>query len=248
MDFEDLFSDLSGVDSLEEFGDFLAGSGAAIVGFLGLLYFALFFWIILHLVAWCKLFSKAGLPWERMFVPLYGSYWQYKIADSPGIFWIQWFLFPAIAVGSMLVSGVGLFAATAKTVSTSYSTSSYSGSRRVTPSPSSSSVEDTLIGGLSIGVIIITILSIALVVMWCIYLVRLAKCYGQSGGFAVGLILLYPIFILILGFGSSQYVGSQGNFNRMREESMKRSWTCSICNTSNPASRATCETCGASRT
>jgi hypothetical protein len=35
----------------------------------------------------------------------------------------------------------------------------------------------------------------------------LAKSYGKGSGFALGLIFLGPIFILILGFGSAQYIG-----------------------------------------
>ena len=39
-----------------------------------------------------------------------------------------------------------------------------------------------------------------------IYLmINLAKAFGKSTGFAVGLILLNTIFILILGFGSAEY-------------------------------------------
>ena len=41
--------------------------------------------------------------------------------------------------------------------------------------------------------------------------VRLAKAFGKSTGFAVGLIFFAPIFMLILGFDSSQYQGPQGN-------------------------------------
>lgn len=42
-----------------------------------------------------------------------------------------------------------------------------------------------------------------------IYLaISLAKAFGKSGAFAVGLILLQPIFICILGFGSSEYIGN----------------------------------------
>ena len=37
--------------------------------------------------------------------------------------------------------------------------------------------------------------------------VRLAKAFGKSGGFAVGLIFLGPIFELILAFDSSEYQG-----------------------------------------
>jgi hypothetical protein len=39
-------------------------------------------------------------------------------------------------------------------------------------------------------------------IVWCI---RLARSFNQGTGFTVGLVLLYPIFILILGFGDAQY-------------------------------------------
>ena len=42
-------------------------------------------------------------------------------------------------------------------------------------------------------------------VVLIIVLVDLAKAFGKGGGFALGLILLGPIFMLILGFGSAQY-------------------------------------------
>lgn len=37
---------------------------------------------------------------------------------------------------------------------------------------------------------------------------NLAKSFGKGGVFTVGLILLAPIFYMILGFGSAEYVGS----------------------------------------
>lgn len=40
---------------------------------------------------------------------------------------------------------------------------------------------------------------------------KLAKAFGKSSGFTVGLILLPSIFYLILGFGKSEYVGTQEN-------------------------------------
>jgi hypothetical protein len=45
-----------------------------------------------------------------------------------------------------------------------------------------------------------------LVILIIVY-VDLAKSFGKSGGFAVGLILLAPIFFPILAFGSAAYVG-----------------------------------------
>jgi len=38
-------------------------------------------------------------------------------------------------------------------------------------------------------------------------LIDLARSFGKGGGFAAGLILLAPIFIVILGLGDARYVG-----------------------------------------
>ena len=43
-----------------------------------------------------------------------------------------------------------------------------------------------------------------------LFSIRMAKAYGKSTGFAIGLIFLPNIFQLILAFGSAQYVGPQG--------------------------------------
>lgn len=38
---------------------------------------------------------------------------------------------------------------------------------------------------------------------------KLAKAFGQGTGFGFGLLFLNPIFMLILGFGKSEYIGPQ---------------------------------------
>lgn len=43
--------------------------------------------------------------------------------------------------------------------------------------------------------------------------IKLAKAFGKDGGFAVGLIFLNPIFLAILAFGKSEYIGVDGNIN-----------------------------------
>lgn len=40
-------------------------------------------------------------------------------------------------------------------------------------------------------------------------MIKLAKAFGHGVGFGLGLIFLSPIFILILAFGSSDYIGPQ---------------------------------------
>lgn len=44
------------------------------------------------------------------------------------------------------------------------------------------------------------------VIVSVIYSLKLAKAFGQSTGFAVGLILLSPIFTMALGFGNAEYI------------------------------------------
>jgi hypothetical protein len=45
------------------------------------------------------------------------------------------------------------------------------------------------------------------VVIWIIVSIDLAKSFGKGTGFAIGLILLTPIFYLILAFGEATYRG-----------------------------------------
>ncbi len=50
--------------------------------------------------------------------------------------------------------------------------------------------------------------SLSLLAMYIIMCLDLAKQFGKGGGFAAGLILLFPIFLLILAFGGAQYQGA----------------------------------------
>ena len=54
---------------------------------------------------------------------------------------------------------------------------------------------------------VMSISSIAVVVISIIGLHKLSKSFGHGIGFTIGLILLEPIFLLVLGFGSSRYIG-----------------------------------------
>ncbi len=50
--------------------------------------------------------------------------------------------------------------------------------------------------------------SLSFLAMYIIMCLDLAKQFGKGGGFAAGLILLFPIFLLILAFGGAQYQGA----------------------------------------
>lgn len=55
--------------------------------------------------------------------------------------------------------------------------------------------------------LLLTLIPLVNIVIGIILMVGLARSFGHGVPFAIGLILLAPIFILILAFGSSRYVG-----------------------------------------
>lgn len=54
------------------------------------------------------------------------------------------------------------------------------------------------------------LVGLVLFIISIISYVYLSKSFGYGGAFAVGLILLNPIFMMILAFGGSQYIGPKG--------------------------------------
>ena len=56
--------------------------------------------------------------------------------------------------------------------------------------------------------VIATLLRIVIAVINIMYCIKLSRAFGHGIGFAIGLILLQPIFLLILGFGSDKYYGA----------------------------------------
>lgn len=63
--------------------------------------------------------------------------------------------------------------------------------------------------GMNPWMILLYLVPIANIVVMILFNIKLAKAFGKGGGFAAGLIILNPIFTLILGFGSAEYVGPQ---------------------------------------
>jgi hypothetical protein len=58
---------------------------------------------------------------------------------------------------------------------------------------------------------LLMLIPIANIVIHIITMVKLANVYGKGGGWACGLIFLYPIFLCIMAFDNSiQYVGEYG--------------------------------------
>ena len=184
------------------------GYGAELIGIILLVLVGLIAAVmaILSFVAWCKAFTKAGIPWERMFVPFYGQYTQYSIAGAGAIFWIN--LLAPIAMSIIT---------TVMTLIHPY-----------------------------VGLFFYFVFLVLIFVLHCFYCVKLARAFGYGGGFAVGLILLNPIFIMILGFGSSTYMGANG-YSGAGSASVGGTpahlWRCSSCGSLNPNHLGTCPNC-----
>ena len=49
------------------------------------------------------------------------------------------------------------------------------------------------------------------IILYIKTMLKLAKVFGKTSGFGVGLIFLYPIFLMILGFGKAEYIGFENN-------------------------------------
>lgn len=58
-----------------------------------------------------------------------------------------------------------------------------------------------------ITIMIISVIATIILELMCMH--KLSKAFGHGIGFTLGLIFLSPIFMLILGFGNSQYIGKE---------------------------------------
>ena len=135
---------------------------------------------ILMIIAQWRLFTKAGEAGWKCLIPFYGQYTWCKIVWSAKIFWIML----GIAFGTGILSGIMTAAAANR------------------------------YGSPGAGAIILGILMAAAAIWMLVIAIRMqiytARAYGKSGGFAAGLFFLAPIFLCILAFGDSEYVGPMG--------------------------------------
>ncbi len=145
-------------------------AAAAVGGVLGLgigviLMLVLIFWIF-YIIAFWKIFTKAGEPGWKSIIPIYGGYVQYKITWKPMWFWVNFVLLFLNGALSSFTDPNGVIVALS------------------------------------------AIVGIALFVLNIAAMVKLSRSFGHGIGFAIGLIFLYPIFVLILGYGKSEYQGA----------------------------------------
>lgn len=158
---------------------------AAAGGFLGatimmiLLFAAVFF--VLTVVARWKIFTKAGEEGWKSIIPIYSDYVEWKLSwTNITMFWISL----ALVLGGYILGMV-------------------SGAFAVTADGSVAAAGGGFMGILS------SILMIAGCVIMLIQKFKLFKAFGKGIGWFIAWIFFNNIMVLVLGFGSAQYEGSQ---------------------------------------
>ena len=169
---------------------------------------------VLLLIAGAKILKKGGESGWKILIPIYGSYCLYKVARSEGIFWASF--------------GVSVATSVITSIITSVQANSYSYYSRPNQTP--------VLIVLIIGAII------DLVLLWK-FSANMADAFGQGTGFAVGLLLLSPIFLMILGFGSAEYKYGYSSSTLDSMPSSTGTWKCRSCGRDNPISRGSCQYC-----
>ncbi|MBR2766860.1 hypothetical protein IKD67_02130 [Candidatus Saccharibacteria bacterium] len=133
-------------------------------------------WFIMMVIAWWKIFEKAGEKGWKALIPIYDLYILYKIVGMKMWFWISLLLG---VVGGIVIAAMGFDPNT-------LNANSFSGNT------------------LAPAIIYVVELVISFVISVVVY-ARLSKVFGHGVGFTLGLVFLSGIFMLILGFGSSKY-------------------------------------------
>ena len=145
-------------------------------------FFMLFSLLALIFAAEWRIFSKAGEPGWKALIPGYNTYVHYKVSTLKR---------PLMhTIVSAVLSSLNIIASRAVLLTEIYNISS-------------------TLSHLSRPIIYFG-LGLPVAILGGISLFKLAKAFGQSTGFAVGLILLPLVFQPILGFGKAQYTAGAG--------------------------------------
>ena len=140
---------------------------------------------ILSVIAWWRIFSKAGESGWKAIIPFYNMYTMYKLFWKKIVFVIMLIICAISLVGAIMMSyGMAV----------SFYNYMYYGSTEGS-------------GTMMVGILILAATGIAALVLQIIFYHKLSRAFGHGAGFTVGLIFLNVIFIMILAFGSSRYMG-----------------------------------------
>ena len=146
-----------------------AAGGAILGGTLAIMGIFLVVWWIIQIIAYWKIFVKAGKPGWHSIIPILNVYDEYDICWQ-GIY------------GIISILALGFASVFSNMYQNNNST---------------------------VFMLLSLVCAIVALALEIIEAIKLSKAFGKGTGFAIGLILLAPIFMLILGFGSAEYIGKE---------------------------------------
>ncbi len=149
---------------------------------------------ILVIIGTWKILEKAGEQGWKSLIPFYNNYTLYKVFWEKKWFWIS--LIPTVltTIGVVYLVTIGMMALIFVNGFSDYNSSIATGMVSI------------------VGAVLLIIAGgIFSFVLKAILNIKIAKAFGKSGGFAVGLILLAPVFYMILGCGKDKYIKSKEN-------------------------------------
>ena len=175
-------------------------------GAAGVAIFMIIFWIMYCIIIFAAvaaafvsrwfIFKKMGMPGWKGIIPYYGEWLLFREVWTTKMFWvyvISGAVYGVLSIISMFL-GMGMFLVQA------------SGAQSVNELGQAAFAPLLVIG--FYGLLTLAYIIFALVLTFKLNN-RLAKAFGKSTGFAVGLTFLSPIFDLILAFDKSVYIGRQ---------------------------------------
>lgn len=150
---------------------------------MAMVFFALLLLVLVIIARW-MIFSKAGEAGWKSIIPIYADYIQWKIGwNKTGLFWVYVLL---LLAGGILWSIGGL------------TSSQIAG---VEPVDMAAANAPLVVFG--------CLLAIAGGILALVAAYKLFRSFGHGGGMFIAYIFFPNIVLLVLGFGSSRYIGAQ---------------------------------------
>ena len=188
---------------------------------------------VMKSLGYMKCLQKAGKPTWKAWVPFYNDFTMYKIVGLKSFLVIFKVISAIITVIYLIVyfGIVGQMLNDADDIINNASSSYYSTNNSTLNKKSNSAyynnsykrpttsakydeeldeIMDSYLGktaGIMILSVVDSLLGIGIFVINIFFAIKISKAYGLGGGYIAGMILLPTIFILIIGFGKSQYKG-----------------------------------------
>ena len=187
---------------------------------------------VMTALGYMQCMKKAGEAGWKAWVPFYNDFVMYKIVGlSGGLIAVKavyaFLVSVVLSMSIMYISKIGNY--TDNYLNNTYSSSSYrtNTKKRTTGIHTNyvniyppydlddddfdeEIISDVMNGGigLSIASTLESVTAIGVLVVNIFFAIRISKAYGLGGGYIAGMILVPGIFILIIGFGKSEYKGN----------------------------------------